>query len=61
MEFKAILLQAKAGDEEAMRELLKLYQPQLRRYSFYMGRFDEDLYQELCITLLQCVKKFVIQ
>ena len=61
MDFKTMLLQAKAGDEEAVRELLKLYQPQLRRYSFYMGQFDEDLYQELCITLLQCVKKFEIR
>lgn len=61
MDFKTVLLSAKAGNEEAVRELLKLYQPQLRRYSFYRGQFDEDLYQELCITLLQCVKKFEIR
>ena len=60
MEFKDILLRAQMGDEEAVDELLELYQPLIRKYSFYRGQFDEDLYQELCITLLQCVKKFTI-
>ena len=60
MEFKDILLRAKMDDEEAVGELLKLYRPLLRKYSFFQGQFDEDLYQELCITLFKCIKKFVI-
>ncbi len=60
MNFKDLLLQAKDGSESAVIELLELYKPLLLKESLHDGRFDEDLYQELCITLLGCIRNFRI-
>ena len=58
MSFKEILLRAKAGEETAVIALLGMYKPLLIKGAIIGGRFDEDLYQELCITLLKCIKLF---
>lgn len=58
MNFKEMLLQAKSGREPAVIELLEMYKPLLVKYSIINGRFDEDLYQELCIILLKCIARF---
>lgn len=60
MNFKELLLQAKDGREPAATEILNLYRPLLLKESLIGGIFDEDLYQELCITLLNCIHKFCI-
>jgi len=56
--FKEILLQAKAGEELATIALLELYKPLLIKGAIVGSRFDEDLYQELCITLIRCIRMF---
>ncbi len=58
MNFKELLLQAKAGREPAVMALLEMYKPLLVKYAIINGSFDEDLYQELCIVLLKCVAQF---
>lgn len=58
MNFKEILVSAKAGSSEAEERILLLYKPLLLKESIQNGIFDEDLYQELCIALLRCVRKF---
>lgn len=58
MSFKEILLRAKSGEEPAVIALLEMYKPLLVKGAIIGGRFDEDLYQELCITLLKCIKLF---
>lgn len=58
MNFKDTLFQAKARNEQAIITLLEMYQPLLSKTSIIQGRYDEDLYQELCITLLRCIEKF---
>ena len=58
MNFKDILFQAKAGDEQAIITLLEMYKPLLIKTSIIDGEYDEDLYQELCITLMRCIEKF---
>jgi len=58
MTFKELLIQARAGDQSAVENLLIMYQPLLLKESIVDGVLDEDLYQELCITFLQCVRKF---
>ena len=58
MRFKDLLLQAKTGDEKAVTEFLMMYRPLLLKESIVEGVFDEDLYQELCIVFLRCVRKF---
>ena len=58
MNFKEILLRAKAGEEPAVPDLLQMYKPLLVKGAIVGGRFDEDLYQELCITLIRCIRLF---
>lgn len=58
MDFKELFLQAKTGSEDAITTLLEMYKPLLIRNAILNGRFDEDLYQELCITFLKCIRKF---
>ena len=58
MNFKEVLLRAKAGDPAALDRIVHLYDPLLRNMSWHDGVFDEDLYQELRITLLMCIRSF---
>ena len=57
-EFEMILSRAKMGDKEAMAEIYLMFRPLLVKNALNFGVFDEDLYQELCQTLLLCIIKF---
>ena len=59
MNFVTLLLLAQDGDEQVKEKILQLYRPLLFREAKINGIFDEDLYQELCVTLLQCICRFV--
>ena len=58
MTFKDLLVSARAGDKAAIEGLLLMYQPLLLKESIVDGVLDEDLYQELCIVFLRCVRQF---
>ena len=60
MDFKELLIRAQGGDQRAKEAILSLYQPLLLKESMVYGFFDEDVYQELCITLLTCIQRFRI-
>ena len=60
MNFKELLLRAQAENQQAKEKLLSLYQPLLMKESVINGIFDEDVYQELCITLLTCIQRIQI-
>ena len=60
MDFKELITRAKDDDTQAQEELLELYRGLLAKYAVVDGTFDEDLYQELCITLLRCIREFNI-
>lgn len=60
MNFKELLLWAQADDQQAKEKLLSLYQPLLMKEAVINGVFDEDVYQEMCITLLTCIKRFKV-
>lgn len=60
MDFKKLMLDAKGGDFHAQESLLKLYKPLLLKEAIVNGVVDEDLYQELCIAMLDCIQKFTI-
>ncbi len=60
MNFKELLSKAKDNDLQAKESLLELYKSLLMKEAIVDGIFDEDLYQELCVTLLECIQKFRI-
>ena len=41
-----------------MERILEMFRPMLIRNALIKGIFDEDLYQELVIETLKCIKKF---
>lgn len=60
MNFKELLQRAQMDDQQAKREVFSMYQPLLVKEAVVNGVFDEDIYQELCETLLLCIQKFRI-
>ena len=60
MTFEDMLLRAKLGDEIARCWFLDKYKPLIIKNSIVAKRFDEDLYQELCVVLMKCIEHFVI-
>ncbi len=60
MNFMELLICAKAGDNEAAERILAMYQPIIVKESVLDGALDEDLYQELCLQLFFCIRKFRI-
>ena len=60
MNFKELLLSAKENSQEAVGQILLMYRPFLVKEAIVDGIFDEDLYQELCVTFMKCIRKFRI-
>lgn len=60
MDFKELLSEAKRGSAKAVSKILEMYQPLLIKTAIINGVYDEDLYQELCITFLKCLSQFRI-
>ena len=58
MDFKELLKQAKIGNDPAIAEIMNMYRPLLIKNSIINGSYDEDLFQELSITLLKCIIQF---
>ena len=58
MRFDESLFREKAGDMEANTEIFVKYRPLLIKYSMVNRRFDEDLYQELAVELMKCIRYF---
>lgn len=60
MSFEELLTLAQSGRETALEEILIRYRPLLLKEAICNGFFDEDLYQELCLTLVNCIRNFRI-
>ena len=58
MSFDELLFRAKAGDMDAKAEIFVMYRPLLIKYSLVNRRFDEDLYQELAVKPMKCIRYF---
>ncbi len=57
-DFENLLRRAKSGDSAAVETIYQMFRPLLVKNALDFGVFDEDLYQELCHTLLLCILKF---
>lgn len=52
------LLRAKKNDAEAICSLKDVFNPMMVKYSYLFGEVDEDLYSELVVAFIKCIKKF---
>ena len=60
MEFRDVLSKAIQGDKTAIEQLLILYKPMIDNASKVNKKLDEDLRQEILLTLFQAIPKFKI-
>ena len=60
MNFEELLRKAKASDRQAVEYMLKMYQPLMMKEAIVNGILDEDLFQELQIVFIQCIRRFDI-
>lgn len=60
MNFETLLHRAKDGDQKAKEEIFRMYRPLLIKNAMDRNVFDEDLYQELSATLVNCIRTFQI-
>ena len=58
MSFKDLLIQAKDGSPYAQEKTFLLYRPLLFKEACVYEVFDEDLFQELSMTLVDCIRLF---
>ena len=58
MNFEEVLFRAQMGDQEAILQILEMFRPLLIKNSLINGSFDEDLYQELRIEVLKCIRTY---
>ena len=58
MEFEEILFRVKMNDKQAIEQIVEMYRPLLIKNALVNGIFDEDLYQELTLELLKCIRYF---
>ena len=59
MNFKELLEDARVHTA-SQEKIIRMYAPMLYRASMVGGQYDEDLYQELCLILIRCIKTFKI-
>lgn len=58
---KQLLVAAKAGNEDAFENIVRMFRPLLINAAFRSGTFDEDCYQECLIALHKAVVRFEIR
>ena len=61
MNFSDLLFLAQSKEPFAILAIAEMYRPLLIKESIIDGYFDEDLYQELQLTLLDCIRKFIVE
>ncbi len=58
MEFRNLIERAKNNDEDALNTLFELYRPLIFKKATIDNTYDEDLFQELEIVFLRCIREF---
>ena len=60
-EFEQTLRKAIAGDEVALEQIFKLYEPLIYKYSCVQGEYNEDMNQQLLLHIALNIHKFPIR
>jgi len=59
--FKDKILAAKQGKELDFAAFLDRYRRKIKYFSYFDGKYDEDLESELYITFLNCIRTFDVE
>ena len=59
-ELRELIIPVMNNDEKAILRVTEIFMPKIIASSFYKGKFDEDLKQEIIIKLYTNLKKFKI-
>ena len=59
-DFSKLLRNAKAGEVDAVEEIIEMYMPLINKYSRIDGEIDEDLKQSILLKVIMSLKKFKI-
>ena len=59
-ELRELIIPVMNNDEKAILRVIEIFMPKIIASSFYKGKFDEDLKQEIIIKLYTNLKKFKI-
>lgn len=59
--FLSLLAEAVSGERDAAGTLLEQYIPLFKSMSFYNGRYDEDIFQELMLHAFQKLPRFPLE
>ena len=60
-EFRSLLLRAKQGSMQDFERLVVIFKVRLESQAWIDNRVDEDLYQEMLITLYKVIQNFPIE
>lgn len=58
MEFEELLFRARMDDKQAVEQIVEMYRPLMLKNALVAGVFDEELYHELIIETLKCIRYF---
>lgn len=61
MGFDELLFRVKMNDKQAIEQITEIYRPLIIKNALVNGVFDEDLYQELMVELLKCIRTFQVR
>ena len=59
-ELRELIIPVMNNNEKAILRVTEIFMPKIIAISFYKGKFDEDLKQEIIIKLYTNLKKFKI-
>lgn len=59
-EFRKLVEETIAGDQDALVKVIDLYMPLINRNSVIDGRLDEDCRQYILIHIVLNIRKFII-
>lgn len=57
-QFRVVLLEAIGGSQDALEQLLAMYEPLINKHSMINGVLDEDLRQYILIHIALNISKF---
>lgn len=57
-DFRAKLLKATRGDNEALADIIEMYMPLINSRSYVADKLDEDLRQYILLHILKNISKF---